>query len=452
MLNAIWIFMVLAALVCGAGAGKLDAVTSGSVTWAGQAVDIAIGMVGMMALWLGLMRALQDAGLLRYVARALAPIMTRLFPGVPAEHPAMAMMILNMTANMLGLANAATPFGLKAMIELDKLNKTKGTATNAMIMFLAINTSELAIFPSGIIGLRTALGSQEPGSIIMTTWIATALSTLTAITAVVTLRWLSRAVALRTTGGVPAWIAPEEQFESEEMPDAVDTTGLETSEAEQIIERRVESIRSIPKLVAWGGFVLLAFAAFAGSFYLGALEVGVVAAAKGMAGHQLLLILMVSIIAFAVYKNTPVYDSVVEGGKEGFQVALRIIPYLVAILVAVGMLRESGAIDLLADFLKPVTSFVGMPPETLPMAMLRPLTGTGAYGVAAGTMKIYGPDSLIGQIVSTMQGSTETTFYVLALYYGVINIKNTRYTVLACLSADVVGVLAAVWACRLVLG
>ncbi len=434
MLNGIWIAMIFVALVCGAALGKLDQVTLASVEWAGKGVTIALSLVGIMAFWLGMMRVLQDGGLMRTVARWLRPVMTRLFPDVPPDHPAMSMMILNITANALGLANAATPFGLKAMIELNKLNTRPGVATNAMALFLAINTSNVALLPSGMISLRTGLGSKDPGSIIMTTLLATTLSTLVAIAAALLLQ------RLRVFAGPAQGVGPGEPAPRVEE--------LDTREAEAAVSREVEPIRSLPKIAGWTALVTLAVCAFGTAFYSSALEVGWAKATQSFLSGKMLVVLMVAIILYGMYKRVMVYDALVTGGKEGFQVALRIIPYLVAILVAVGMLQAAGAIDLMAAALNPVTSLIGVPAEALPMWLLRPLTGNGAYGVAAGIMQIHGPDSLIGQIVSTMQGSTETTFYVLALYFGVVGIKNARHTVLACLAADIAGPLAAVWACR----
>ena len=442
MLNAIWVAMIFIALICGAATGKLNAVTIGSVTWAGKSVEIAIGLVGIMALWLGLMNVLQHAGLLKTLARALRPIMTRLFPDVPAEHPAMAMIILNVTANMLGLANAATPFGLKAMMELNKLNRHQGTATNAMALFLAINTSNIALIPSGVIGLRAGLGAEQPGSIILTTLAATSVSTLVAIIVALSLQRLPIFAIQESEQATP---------KADDSPQSDSPDEIDTREAEELMSKNVVGIRTLGPMVVWSSLMTLALCAVGTALYSEALSSGWVQALKTLASDWALVILMVGIVAFGVYKRVQVYDRVVEGGKEGFSVALRIIPYLVAILVAVGMLRESGAIDIMVQALAPVTNLIGMPPETLPMALLRPLTGSGAYGVAAGIMEMYGPDSLIGNIVSTMQGSTETTFYVLALYFGVVNIRRARHTVLTCLICDATGAIAAVWACRILL-
>lgn len=437
MLNGIWLAIILAAVVCGAATGTLGEVTVASVDSARSAVELALGLVGMMALWLGLVQVLHRAGLLRIIARLLRPIMVRLFPDVPADHPAMSMMILNMTANALGLANAATPFGLKAMMELQRLNPHGGTATNAMALFLAINTSNLALLPTGMIGLRTAVGARSPGSIILTSLAATAISTLVAVVVATTLSRLStfRVPSLSSNAGVD--VASTKAIAS-----------IDTSEAEKAVAYRPPGIQSLPELILWASCTTVVMVALGTALYSSAIEIGWTEALKRAAGEWLLVVLMVAILLYGWLKKVAMYDAVVEGGKEGFSVALKIIPFLVAILVAVGMLRASGGLGLAVEALRPVTAMLGIPSEALPMALLRPLTGTGAYGIAAEIMQTYGADSLIGNIVSTMQGSTETTFYVLALYFGVVGIKNPRHTIVACLSADFAGVLASVWACR----
>lgn len=448
MLNAIWITMVLVALVVGATQNKLDSVAKAVVDSASGAVTLAIGLVGIMALFLGLMRVLQEGGLLRTVARWLKPIMVRLFPDVPAEHPAMSMMILNFTANMLGLANAATPFGLKAMNELDKLNKHKGIATNAMILFLAINTSNLALFPTGVIGLRASLGSNSPASIFLTTLLATAISTGVAI--ILTKLFIAFAPAFApTVPTVPDTIYVENVAKT--VPDTIITQqNQQVNEATAIIEREPPKASTFNKLIGWIA-VFAILATFSWAAYERSLYEGWSVALRSAFSNWMLLLLIAAFVLYGVIRGVKVYDAIVEGGKEGFTIALRIIPFLVAILVAVGMLRSSGALDLFVNLLAPVTNFIGMPPETLPMALLRPLSGSGAYGVAAETMKNYGTDSLIGTIVSTMQGSTETTFYVLAVYFGAVNVRNTRFTIMPCLLAEASGIIASVWACRLIL-
>ena len=443
MLNAIWVVMIVIAVICGALTGTLDAVTKASIDSAKAAVDLAIGLVGIMAFWLGMMRILHHGGLLRDMARFLKPVMVRLFPDVPPEHPAMSMMIMNITSNMLGLGNAATPFGLKAMIEMNKLNKTQGVATNSMCLFLAINTSGLAIFPSGMIGLRAAAGAQYPGSIILTTMMATAISTTVAI------------LSARVLSGLPMFKREALVTSQAQEVHSSDTEilALDTEEAEALM---VDEQAEVPAWQKRAGYGLALSVAAALIYALNQKATAVDAPPlldvfRGVFSDWLLVVLLVSIVIFGVIRGVKVYDAVVEGGKEGFDVALRIIPFLVAILVAVGMLRASGAIGLMVGVLDPFTSMIGMPAETLPMAMLRTLSGSGAYGLSSEIMAVHGADSLIGNIVSTMQGSTETTFYVLALYFGVARIKDSRHALPACLLADMAGVLGAVWACHLLL-
>ncbi len=446
MLNGIWIAMVLGALVCGALTGSLDAVAKASVDSAKGAVELAIGLIGVMAFWLGMMQVLQRGGLLKTLARALRPVMTRLFPDVPKDHPAMSLMIMNVASNMLGLGNAATPFGIKAIMELDNLNPKKGTATDSMALFLAINTSGLALLPTGMIAVRASLGSAAPGSIVITTMLATILSTITAVLAS---KFYSRwkmfsfekdVVDFKTEGKKP-------------------NNEIDVSKVEEDLDKSVAaSVTQKGKIIAWSlllvflGALVFAFLKKAASFTEAGDFVGYGGAVKVVVSEWPLILLIGGIMLFGLFKGVKIYDAVVEGGKEGFNVALRIIPFLVAILVAVGMLRASGAIDLMVAVLKPFTAFIGMPAETLPMALIRTLSGSGAFAVAAETIKTYGADSMIGNIVSTMQGSTETTFYVLAVYFGAVGVRNARHAVLACLTADVVGILAAVWTCRLLLG
>lgn len=434
MLNWIWVAMLSIAVMCGALTDRLADVTKASVVSAGAAVELAIGLVGVMALWLGLMKVLQRGGLLGVVMRGLAPVTRRLFPEVPPDHPAMTMIVLNMTSNMLGLTNAATPFGIKAMIELDKLNAQKGTATNSMALLLAINTSNIALLPTGMIALRASLDSQVPGSILVPTLLATTCSTLVAI---LVARLAAPWFPMPQPESHPADLNRSEV----EVPD--------TREAEATIEAR--GVDATPA-GRWTAFVLLILILGALAFAaLRELNAGAdpVSLFQKVASEWLLALLVVGIVLFGLGTGVKVYDTVVEAGKEGFDVALRIIPFLVAMLVAVGMLRASGAIDLMVSGLSPLTSVVGMPAEVVPMALIRSLSGSGAFGVASELMTTHGPDSLLGTIASVMQGSSDTTFYVLAVYYGAIAVKNTRHTLVACLMADIAGALAAVWVTRL---
>jgi spore maturation protein SpmB len=347
----------------------------------------------------------------------------------------MSAMILNISSNMLGLANAATPFGIRAMEELDKLNSRRGTATNAMVLFLAINTAGLAILPSGVIGLRVSLGSENATGIFATTWFASGCATIVGIFAAFLLSRLRR---YRSTAPPPL--------------SAVEAS--DPSESPEIVEGDAGQPRRAPRGASWGvALFWLAFAVLLGRYiWLAAGSVSPFELVRDVASFWILPALVGGLVLFGWATGVRVYASLVEGAKEGFQVALRIIPYLVAILVAVGMLRASGGIDLLVRYVGPLTNLIGLPAEALPMAVLRPLSGSGAYGVMAEIMSVHGADSLIGYMVSTFQGSTETTFYVLAVYFGAVGIKRTRHALPACLLADVAGILAAVLIVNLIYG
>ncbi len=448
MLNIIWVFMILIALAFGAINGTMAEVSKASTDSAQSAVTLALGLVGVMAFWLGMMKVLEAAGALRFIARALRPLMRRLFPEVPEDHPAMSMMIMNMSSNMLGLGNAATPFGLKAMKELKKLSPVEGEASNAMALFLAINTSSIALLPTGMIAVRASLGSKAPGSIMVPTLIATFTSTLVAICVAKSLArfWpSSRPPAERSPGATKQEhvLAPPPQMSEEpEQNLAHLRTSKQNSET---------SLLWILGALCCAGVVLaMGLGIVEGANKIGWL--GKDGQLLQLSSHWVLPFLIFFILCVGWIRNVKIYDAVVEGGREAFDLALRIIPFLVAMLVAVGMLRASGAIDQMVALLNPLTSLVGMPGEALPMAILRPLSGGGAYGLCAEIMQSSGPDSLVGMIVSTMQGSTETTFYVLAVYYGAAGVTRSRHTLIACLCADAAGVLAAVTAVNLWIG
>jgi len=429
MMNRIWFGLVAGAVLVGAFSGKMDGVTAASIESAKGAVTLALGLVGMMAFWLGMMRILQEAGLLRTIARALEPVMVRLFPDVPREHPAMSAMVMNIASNMLGLGNAATPFGVKAMVELDRLNPHPGVATNAMALFLAINTSNVALAPLGVIALRASIGSENAAAIWLPTLFATAFSTSVAIVA---------AKALQRRFPPPAQAAASaatpRDHAAADVPDDAPSAPLQTSTSGCLVALVVVALL----------IVALALELYRG---IGAGTAGGELTRSVMQGW-LLPVLIVLICAYGLARRVDVYDAVVAGGKEGFDVALRIIPFLVAILVAVGMFRASGALDLVIAALRPLTEPLGFPAEALPMALLRPLSGSGAYGVMAEAMQVHGPDSQIGYLVSTLQGSTETTFYVVAVYFGAVGVTRVRHAVVAGLIADVAGVVGATLAVK----
>lgn len=393
----------------------MQILTEGIISSAQGAVELALGLVGVMAFFLGLMKVAEEGGLLKIIARTVQPIMIRLFPDVPPEHPAMGAMIMNISANAMGLGNAATPFGIRAMQELAKLNPHKGTASNPMALFLAINTSSVTLLPTGVIALRAAAGSHDPAGILPTTLFATLCSTLAAILAAkLYQRFFPVPASTQTEGELP----------------------LKTSidERKQVSE---EIVSHNPTWYSW--FALALLVALIPLALIYGKEIG----------PWIVPVLVLGFLGFGFIRGVPIYEVFVEGAKEGFQVALKIIPYLVAILVAVGMFRNSGTLDLFIDSIGGPMTSIGLPAEALPMALMRPLSGSGAFGILAEVINnpAVGPDSYIGRLVSTLQGSTETTFYVLAVYFGAVQIRKTRHALAAGLTADVVGILGAVFAC-----
>jgi spore maturation protein SpmA len=433
VLNWIFFALVTGAIVAAAHLGHMQEVSQASANSAKTAVDIAIGLIGQMALWLGFMRILEEAGLLRSIARTLKPIMTRLFPDVPADHPAMAAMILNFAANMAGLTNAATPFGLRAMQELDKLNDRKGVASNAMCLFLAINTSGLAVLPLGAIAVRASLGATNLSGIVLPSILST---NAAMIVAIITAKLLQRTRFFRA-GPAPALSAGGASAQADV---AQPVKGLEQAEKLAEIERpRVTPIRlsvmlAIGLLLVWG---------FARNFEGMKIELSALGVTKELLEHWFLPLLMLAIVLYGFGRQVKVYEALVQGAKEGFNIAVMIIPFMVAILVAIGMFRASGAMDAITQAIAPFTSALGFPAEALPMALIKPLSGSGSLAVMTETMKTYGPDSFVGFLVCVINGSFETTFYVLAVYFGSVGVRATRHTVLACLASDLTGLVAA---------
>jgi len=429
MLNGLIVFIALSSVLFAGFSGQMQLLSDSIISSARSAVDLAIGLIGLMAFFLGLFRVAEDAGLLRHLSLFLGPVMRFLFPTVPADSPAMSAMILNISSNMLGLGNAATPFGIKAMEELDKLNSKTGTATNAMVLFLAINTSALAILPSGVMALRASMGSEDAMGIFVPTLFASGCATLMAVVGTLT---LSRFSYYRETE--PAQTTGPSSIDS--------TTNLDVP---RMLEPKPK--RSLFVRLFW-----LLLAVFLVRFIWINRASNPTDLISEITSAWILPSLVASLVLYGWVRGVRVYDSLVDGAKQGFQVAVRIIPYLVAILVTVGMFRASGGLDLIVNLLTPITGIIGMPAEALPMALLRPLTGQGAFGVMSETMMAHGPDSLIGYMVSTFQGSTETTFYTLAVYYGAVGVRDVRHTVPACLLADISGILAGVFIVNLMFG
>ena len=434
MLNYIWLALVLLAVLLGGATGHMKEVTTAAFDACKTAVmTIALPLSGVMALWLGVMRLADKSGMMHVIARALRPLLTRLFPDVPADHPAMGSMVMNMAANMLGLANAATPLGLRAMQDLEELNPRPGTATNAMCTFLAINTGSIQLIPASAVAILAAAGSVQPTAIIGTALIASICTTTVGL------------VSVKTLEKLPFYrlppVAPEDRdakrAEKESSPEPVNVPAYEPL-----------AWRARLLLTIFGAFFAFLLWRAAGAGYDG--DRGWFASCVEAVSLLAIPFLLSFFPLYAALKRVPVYEEFVEGAKEGFQVALRIIPFLVAILVAVGMFRGAGGIDMLARALDPVFQRIGFPTELLPMAFMRPLSGSGAMGIFAELVKTHGPDSLIARMAGTIMGGTETTFYVLAVYFGSVAVRRTRHAVPAGLLADLAGFIASVVVCRLV--
>jgi spore maturation protein SpmA len=424
---------VVLATVTASYTGRMDALTKASFESAKDAVILAIGLIGPMALWLGIMKVAEAGGLMQIIARRVRPLMVRLFPEVPHDHPAMSAMIMNMAANALGLGNAATPMGIKAMQELEKLAPEKGTATNAMCLFLAINTSCVTLLPLGVITVRAAAGATSPASIVIPSLIATCCSTLVAI-------FMAKMLAVRDSA--PIRYAGPPPVEAGPPPE----------EAGLVPETMAELVPPGP---VGRIFIWLMMAAFAGGvgyqISMAAEPFAFSAATLNSLSSWLIPMLISGLLVFGYLRGVKVYEALTDGAKEGFTTAMRIIPFMVAIFVAIGMFRASGAMEILITILSPVTSAMGMPAEALAMALMRPLSGSGAFGLMSEIVN-QGPDTFLADLVSVIQGSTETTFYVLAVYFGAVGIRRTRHALPAALCADAAGIIAAVLVCNLWFG
>lgn len=384
---------------------KMKDVTNSTIDYAGKAVEIALGLVGIMALWLGIMKIAEQSGLISLIAKSVKPFTKFLFPDVPQDHPAMGSIIMNLSANMLGLGNAATPFGLKAMEELDSLNYKKGSASNAMIVFLAINTGGLTLIPATAIAIRAASGSSDPTLIIGTSIFGAACATVMGITSAKILEKFPMTFSQFWTLIKSSW---------------------------KLITLFSAIVLSILSLALTG--------IFANQTLINTEFVKTIIQIISLLAIPLIVI---SFVTYGFLKKVKVYETFVDGAKEGFNVALRIIPYLVAMLVAIGIFRAGGAMDFLIMIISPVTNLFGFPAEALPMALMRPLSGSGATGIMTETMAVHGPDTFLGILVSTLMGSTETTFYVLALYFGSVGISKMRHAVTVGIIADIAGVIGA---------
>jgi spore maturation protein SpmA len=447
MLNYIWLGLIVCAVLIGGWNGQLKEVADKSLEMADIAVvKISFSLIGVMALWLGIMRLAERAGLVALLARVLRPLMRTIFPEVPPDHPAMGSMLMNIAANMLGLGNAATPLGLRAMKDLESLNRVPGTATNAMCTFLAINTSGIQLIPVTAIAILAASKSTDPTAIVGTSIICTACA---CCAGVIMAKFLSRLPMFRLAPAVEA--KSGQTIQTPVRPATEEKTPVKES-------------ASLQPLKWWGAALMTAFILFFAFLFVHSVFPGAFGAtlsseeanqslfvrAVGAVSSLSIPFLLSAFPLYAALRRVKVYEEFVDGAKEGFDVAIRIIPYLVAMLVAVGMFRAAGGIDILSKALSPVMSALGFPTDLLPMVLVRPLSGSGSLGFFTELVKQFGPDSLIARMGGTIYGSTETTFYVLAVYFGSVAVKRTRHAVLAGLTADFVSVVMSVIVCRIV--
>jgi spore maturation protein SpmA len=384
---------------------------------ASGAVTLSIGLVGVMTLFLGLTKVAEAGGLLVVIAKTIRPLMIRLFPDVPADHPAMGAMVLNLSANVLGLGNASTPFGIRAMQELDRLNPRKGTATDAMAMFMALHTTSLSLLPTGVVALRAAAGSKDPSAIVPPTLVAMLIATATAIAAAFILRRFYPPPDVE--GGSPPAAADGRRAASDDDL----TLGSGAYPGWVSASVLIVVLTMVPLTIFYGRVF----------------------------SPWIIPVLMVGFLLFGALRGVKVYETFIEGAKDGFELAIQIIPYLVAILTAVAMFRASGALDALVRVLGPITSAIGLPPEVLPMALLRPLSGSGAFAVLAALLQdpAVGADSYAGWLASTLQGAMDTIFYIFAIYFGAIGVRRMRHALPAALIGATAGVVAAIVTCKL---
>lgn len=427
MLNYIWFALIVLAVFFGGWNGHLKEVTDGAFEGARTAVmTIALPLVGAMSIWLGVMRLAERSGLIGLLAGALRPVLRRLFPDVPPDHPAMGAMVMNIAANMLGLGNAATPLGLRAMGDLERLNPHPGTATNAMCTFLAINTSSVQLIPTTAIAILAAAKSTNPTAIVGTSLIATSCAAVAGVTAAKLLERL------------PGFAAPR---------------AATAARAEAAAPAPVGEDAPVQRLSRVGRVILVAFALGAAAIALQTLRLGPMSGHPFVRAVNTVSLLAVPLILtffplYAMLRGIKVYEEFVDGAKEGFQVALRIIPFLVAMLMAIFMLRGSGALELFTRAVGPYLALVGFPADLLPMTLMRPLSGSATMALFTDVVAHFGPDSPITRMAGTIFGSTETTFYVVAVYFGSVAVRRTRHAIAAGLIADSVGVIASVIVCR----
>jgi spore maturation protein SpmA len=401
VLNYLWIAFFLIAFVVAVikliffnDTQIFQSIVSGTFESAKLGFEISLGLTGIMTLWLGLMRVGEKGGAIGLLTKAVGPFFSRLFPEIPRDHPAIGAILMNFSANMLGLDNAATPLGLKAMKAMQELNPNKDTASNAQIMFLVLNTTGLVIIPITIITYRAQMGAADPSDIFVPALISTFCTALTGLIVVA-------------------------------------------------IYQRINLFNGV--ILAYLGTITVLIAGVI--YYFSTIPQEKVAVISSVASNILLFSVIILFISLALYRRINVYDTFIEGAKEGFEVAVRIIPYLVAMLVAIGVFRASGAMNVVVAGLGQGFALLGMNTDfvpALPVALMKPLSGGGARGLMLDIMKTEGVDSFVGRTACVLNGASETTFYVLAVYFGSVNIKNTRYAAAAGLLADLGGMIAAI--------
>lgn len=400
-LNYVWIAFFLIAFVVALfkliflGDQEIfQAIVNGTFDTAKTGAEISLGLIGLMSFWLGIMKIGEKGGMINIFARLVGPFFNKLFPEIPKNHPALGSVLMNFSANMLGLDNAATPVGLKAMKELQELNPNKDTASNAQIMFLVLNASSLTLLPITIMAYRKEAGAIDPSDVFIPILLATFFSTLVGlvVTAIYQRINLFNKVIIAYVGGLTILI---------------------------------------------GGLL----------YYFSTLSQEEINAISQVASNVILFTVIISFIALAFYRKVNVFESFIEGAKEGFEVAIKIIPYLVGILVAVGVFRASGAMDYLVQGVSAIVSWAGLDTrfvEALPVAFMKPMSGSGARGLMIDLMHAKGADDFASRVACVIQGSTETTFYVLAVYFGSVAIKRTRHALPAALLAELAGIIAAI--------
>lgn len=406
VLNYIWVGFFLVAFVVAVvklvfmgDTSVFPAMMDSTFSSAETAFTISLGLTGVLSLWLGIMKVGERGGVVDVLARLMSPLFSRLFPDIPKGHPVTGTIFMNIAANMLGLDNAATPLGLKAMEQMQELNDRKERATNPMIMFLVLNTSGLTLIPVSVMVYRAQMGAAQPTDVFIPILLATFFSTLVGMVSVCLYQRIS--LLNRTMMGI------------------------------------VGGMCAVVGLIIWG---------------VSQLSREQMDLYSGQVANIFLFLIIIGFILAAMRRRVNVYDAFVEGAKEGFQTAVRIIPYLVAVLVAIGVFRASGAMDMLLDGIASLVAAIGLDTEfvgALPTALMKPLSGSGARGLMVDAMQTYGPDSFVGRLACLFQGSTDTTFYILAVYFGSVGIRQTRHAVPCGLLADAAGIVAALFICYL---